>query len=246
MRKSSHREKLEKRKELSAIRMVLMGLIVAFLIIFIVLDSFISNAFNFGYYKEQYEQNEIYSVLEMKGYNKAEVNAITVNLFNYFKDRGELGDYFNEAESAHMEDVKEWMVKTRIVYFSTIILFLFLLIPWYYVSKRQKKIHKDFSVITLVAGGLLIIFLFFPIFLDFNFVFLEFHRLFFEGNYNFPLGSNIKLLFPDIFFFNITKRILLHTLIKAVALIVVGLVPIFFKLQEKHLKMQKMNSTRLS
>lgn len=231
---------------LNALRFTLMGLLVALLFVFVFLDSFAANMFNIQFYKDQYARNEIYGFFGDKGYTHQDIEMETVTLMKFLKGRGQLDDFFNETEKDHLKDVQAITREGLALYYSSMALFAVLLILAYFVSKSHKKVSHDFSVVTMLSGGLIIITLFFFALSDFSVLFMKFHEMFFSGNYLFSVDSTLIRLFPLQFFRSITKRIMLHTLIKALALILVGLLPIFLKIEEKNIKMRKLDSLRLS
>lgn len=165
-------------------------------------SSFYFWMFNQNYYISQFEVNNVYSGFDL---TKTELNQKNYELLNYLKhNEGLISDnFYNLSEKEHLRDV-------RIIIQNGINLFILLVIFW---CLGGFIIHKDlFNV--LQKGGLLsmvIFVLLLFLLLIFDSAFIYFHKIFFQdGTWIFdPIVSNMKRMYPDIFFFNIAKNIFL-------------------------------------
>lgn len=186
-------------------------------------SSLFSYLYNLNYYDKKYQQYNVYD-----RFSREQALSATENLFGFFKSNNELDtDFFNEQEISHLSDVKLLIQKANILYYSSIIIFWIILLIYY--LKHKKHFVKYFSKVLFYSGictiSLLLITVLIYIATGFNFLFLKFHEVFFVGNYSFdPNISNMKALFPDEFFFDISLAILTTTIMKALFLIVLGLI----------------------
>ena len=162
-----------------------------------------------------------------KEFNKNNVNVkdkelILDNLLNFFKDKNEL-KYFNEKESSHLADVKNLIDKFISVFYFLIILdmLLFTILFIKYKKILIKNIKK-----TLLYSGILtiaVILVFILLSLNFDFLFDNFHILFFAGNWLFPEDSLLIQLFPFNFFYDYFLKILINSFIISLILILISL-----------------------
>lgn len=133
-------------------------------------------------------------------------------------------DLFTDNERAHLKDVQGRIVFLK--YFG-IISVIFLLVAMLRLSGFQdsdKIIRRVFIYATVAVFSLcLIIFLLslnFPSFFD------AFHRILFPaGNYTFPGDSLLITLFPEGFFLDFARKLLVETLIISLMFLVLGAAP---------------------
>lgn len=176
----------------------------------IFLFSFKLLIFNYGFYEKQFDNN----------LDREFVKGNVLNLFDYFKDKGELNDNFNEREKLHLEDVKNLINKANILFYILLIMFIISIIYFIYT--------KDFKAIrfNLIAGGCLtLLFILILVLFDFSDLFLKFHYLIFNNNL-WMLNPETDLLiniFTENFFFKFFKRILLNSSIISCILIFIGI-----------------------
>jgi len=191
---------------------------VFFILIF---STFFSQLYNLNYYEKKYEKYNVYDK-----FTEEEARNATLNIFWFFKSENELDPgFFNENEISHMQDVKILIQKTQQIYYISLSLFWVIWIVDYLANR--KEFMNFFSELLFYSGilvfGAMTLFLLIYISTGFDFVFLRFHELFFAGNYSFnPDISNLKYLFPDMFFRDISIIISLKIYIKTLLLLVSG------------------------
>jgi len=186
---------------------------VAFLIpLVILLFGFRLVIFDVDFYKSEFEK---YGVYENLGREIAD--PAVENLVSYMKSDGELSDFFNEKEKAHMVDVKKIIQKLLILFF---ILLLAVIASFFFSRKYFFK--------SLFYGGLftlLLLILFFVIsYISFDLIFHKFHELSFSNELwklN-PEVDYLKVLLPDSFFYDALLRIFFISSITSVVLASVG------------------------
>ena len=147
------------------------------------------------------------------------------DVIDYLRSKGALKGEFTEREQSHLADVREVMKSVDVFFW---VIFLFLILSGFYLYKKRQLGRA------LVWGGVLaiaaIVLLSMFAMLNFNVLFNQFHRLFFEpGSWVFSAESRIIQLFPLEFFVGIVKEIVLLALFLGIIFIVVG---IYFRQNE--------------
>ncbi len=204
---------------------ILKILFIIVLVLLILFASFKIYSLNLKFYQKEYIKLNIYDRVPA-------ADSHIKNLFNYFNDKEELSDFFNEKEKLHLKDVKYLINLAFIIFYILLILFLILL--FYFIYK------KDYLVIinSLIISGFIII-LFHAIFLLLNFSssFVLFHKIFFTNDLWLlnPETDSLINLFPEKFFYDISSRIMLSSLMISLFLIIFGLI-IKFKANKSFLK----------
>ena len=187
----------------------------------VLVSSLFSQMYNLNYYDKKFVQYNIY-----EKFSKEQALNATNNILGYFKSNNELDNYFlNEKEQSHLYDVKLLIQKTQFVYHISLAMFWIILILFYLFNKKeliqffsQTLFYSGLFTVTIIALFSLMYF-----FTGFDFIFQKFHELFFTGNYAFDSNvSNLKSLFPDVFFINISWVIMVKTFAKAILLILTG------------------------
>lgn len=223
--------------------------IINILVTLLVLDvPFLLYSYNFNkivfdnnFYKKEFEKHEVYGRLE--GYDIEEINN---NVLSYLKNEDiYLADdgFFNERERIHLMDVKgQVQIILYILYFS-IILFFVLIFLLVILNGNLKKIMKNVGIVFLFSGILTFLdsFVFWLIAKgNFDFVFELMHKIFFKaGTYVFdPYFERIVVLYPQQFFYDITVKIVLDTLVISLVLGLVGLVILLYKKIKTNKKIQ--------
>lgn len=191
-------------------------------VLFIILfSSMFSYIYNLNYYEKKYLQYNVYD-----RFSKEESRNATNNLFGYFCSQNELDNsFFNEREASHLNDVKILIQNVNLIYLLSLFMFWGVLITIYIVNR--KEIVKFFSELLFYSGiaalSLIVLFALLYFVVGFDFMFSQFHELFFIGNYSFnPDISNMKALFPDGFFQDMSIAIILRTVLKSILLIIAG------------------------
>lgn len=217
--------------------------IINILITLLVLDvPFLLYSYNFNkivfdndFYKKEFEKHEVYGRLE--GYDVEKINN---NVLDYLKNKDiYLADdgFFNERERIHLTDVKEQVqIILYILYFS-IILFFVLILLLVILNGNLKKIMKNVGIVFLFSGILTFLdaFVFWLMARgNFDFVFELMHKIFFKaGTYVFdPYFERIVVLYPQVFFYDITVKIVLDTLVISLVLVLTGTILLINKKRE--------------
>ena len=187
----------------------------AILVFFIILfSSLFSYIYNTNYYDRKYQQHGVYDRFT----RKTALNA-TGNLFGYFRSENQLDmDFFSEQEASHLSDVKQLIQKSQQLYYISITLFWIALVAVYLLARKSfMRFFADMMLYSgIFAAALILIFSLIYLVGGFDFIFIKFHEIFFTGNYAFnPATSNMKALFPDAFFRDLSLTIVFVTFLKA-------------------------------
>lgn len=175
--------------------------------------------FNHGFYKTQFKKLRVYETFE----SREIVDNQSEKLIGYLCCGKELDrDFFGDRERQHLADVKKIITLNQAVavLLSGLVLagLIFLIL-----KKNEKEFAKTVagaSAITVLS----VIFLWLSAFLNFDWIFLQFHYLSFDNDlWQLPESSNLIKLFPQQFFVNFANRIAIQTLIISVILILVSL-----------------------
>lgn len=168
--------------------------LVIFAIFFLVLVLFLSYQINLGLIKDE-KQKEIINFLR---YNK------------------ELGINFTEKELSHLEDVKKRMIQIDLLFVSLIFINFFL---GFYLHQRKKLFSALF--LSSFLGAVISFLALFSILINFNWLFTLFHQIFFpQGNWVFPLESQLIEIFPEEFFISVSKKIFVTFLLIEIILLI--------------------------
>ena len=195
------------------------------LILLIISLNFKLLALNFEFYKKEFSKFNVYEKIP-------DADKHALNLINYFKDKEELSNFFNEKEKLHLKDVKNLFKKIFLIFYISLILTISLLIYFIY-KKYYKTIWSSFFISTLIL--IIIILLFFII--DFNYLFTKFHIIMFN-NYLWQLNpneDNLINLFPEKLQYDIIRKIFINILISNILLLSLALI-IKFKIKQKVFK----------
>ncbi|MEM4254586.1 MAG: DUF1461 domain-containing protein [Candidatus Woesearchaeota archaeon] len=116
------------------------------------------------------------------------VNA-TMQLLDYFQGKAEIPGIFGANEKAHLADVKQVISLLRWISLALLIIFLALMTK----ADTGLVFRKGFLMFILLAISCA--------FVPFDAVFALFHKIFFpQGNWMFPEGSMLILMYPAEFF----------------------------------------------
>ncbi len=122
---------------------------------------------------------------------------------NYFIGHSAVPGGYTTDEISHMQDVKEVMLGANLVF--EILVFVIVGCGWYLISVDRWKEGLYYGGIC--TGGFVTIILLFLL-IDFNSVFILFHRLFFsQGNWQFTADSLLIQTFPLEFFIEMAVKI---------------------------------------
>jgi integral membrane protein (TIGR01906 family) len=112
----------------------------------------------------------------------------TMQLLGYFQGRAEIPGIFDDNEKAHLADVKQVISLLGWISLALLVIFLALMI--------KADASEVFGKGVLLLLALVFVFAVIP----FGTVFTCFHKVFFTGNWMFPEGSMLILLYPESFF----------------------------------------------
>lgn len=189
-------------------------ILIALLIpLFLVLASCRSVIFDFRFYENEFVKNKV----DVKNKEK-----IAEDLIFYLKHRSAEESYiseFSSAEKSHLLDVKLLMQKGLLLFYGLLVA-LFLL----FAFLLRKRSYRE-TGIALISGGILAFLVVIILALcsrNFDLAFTRFHELFFLGNWQFPQNALLARLFPEQFFADAFRRVLLNILICGGVLIVLG------------------------
>ncbi len=171
--------------------------------------------YNLPFYRYEFEK---YGVYQRHGEERTIEAAI--DIMDYFRGKDALDDsFFSYSEISHLYDVKVLLDRAAVL----AVMSISLLVCIMYRSHRKKILCRQVAG-TLIAAGLfafamMVLGVLLCFATGFDFLFTAFHKVFFTGNYAFnPAISNMKYMFPDGFFLDISSRILsVYLLMSALA-----------------------------
>lgn len=201
------------------------------LFIIIILGSFNLMIFNRPFYETEYSKNNVYkSISEKYSINTTQsvamVDDITSNIFKFFNGKEDLQNFYSK-ETSHMQDVKSVINTMRIIYYTSVVLFVLLIATLYFYYKKDSIAFIDYVSKTLYYSSIAQLAFFALIFFwsvfYFDALFIIFHAILFpQGNWIFDASSLLITLFPQQFFFDITLRIFIYGIMQAVVLFIIG------------------------
>lgn len=140
-------------------------------------------------------------------------------LYNFFIKGDEL-ESFSEKEVTHLYEVKDLAKKG--VYVLAITLFILVISLIILNYKAKKYFNKSFfygSYLTIIIFFILIILAI----INFNFLFTNFHRIFFQtSNWLLSESDLLITLFPLSFFINTTAKIFISIILESILIIVLA------------------------
>jgi integral membrane protein (TIGR01906 family) len=189
----------------------------------LLLTALENNAYNKGYYLNQFEQN---NTVEETGKTMDELSVIADDLINYIKGKGFddlLDPHFNDKEIAHMRDVQRLFDSGRALKYISGGIALILLI-YFGVNEGKRKLGKKL-VFGLFANHILIILLAIIIASDFNKYWTIFHHIFFTNDLWLldPQTDLMIQMLPEQFFSGMVIRIMLSFFIYLSIIQIAGL-----------------------
>ena len=129
------------------------------------------------------------------GFNEKEDEMNVIK--GYFFSNGEVSELLNEKEESHMEDVKNLIVTSQLIFILLIVTFAYLkfndeLSKKHYVTGGKAGLYFTLGVMVFAL-------------ISFERLFYYFHLVFFPmGNFTFPEQSILIQLFPPEFFLQIS------------------------------------------
>lgn len=180
------------------------------LVIFVLLFNFRLIVFDSDFYSEEFEKLGVY-----ESFPRQIALENTKELLDYLDSNGELeGDFFNDREKDHLEDVKELINLAFIVFYVCLALVVFLLVS------GRKEIGRFLFVGGISLSSVVILLYLIP----FEYLFLLFHLIGFSNDLWLlnPLTDNLINLFPLGFFQDFVVKVFLRSLLVGVGLVLVG------------------------
>ncbi len=203
---------------------VLKILFVISIFLLIIFGNFKLYSLNFNFYKKEFLKLNIYDKIP-------EADKHVLNLINYFKDKEELNNFFNEKEKLHLRDVKNLINIAFIIFYISLILFLIILI--YFIYKKEYLIIKS----SLMISSVIVIFLLLlSTLINFDSFFINFHKIFFNNNLWLlnPETDNLINLFPEQFFYDISLKIWVNSLLTSLFLMITSYFALNKRFLNKH------------
>ena len=191
--------------------LLLKGIFVTSLILSLVLWNIPVLSFNSGIWLLFQERSSVLLDSEnLKTYNEL--------IVEFFRTGLKVG-FLNERELIHMEDVRNVISITNILFAFS---FVSLISGFSYFSKHEKRFLLQAIRKSSLAVFVLALILSIVILVDFNAAFFSFHEIFFVRNFIFPADSLLKTLYSDEFFFGLSALYLISVLVVSLAVAVVS------------------------
>jgi len=196
--------------------------LIIFVSIIFVINSFNTIALDKQFYKKEFEKYDIYE--KFPGEDIDKINSILLEyLYGIRKDY----DYtlFDKKEREHLSDVRSVIVKLNILKNILFIIIIPLVSIIYFLDRTNflLRVYKIFfysGFFTLVISSVMIL----AIFVGFDILFTIFHKLFFApGTWVFDYSENIIKIYPLGFFYDISKEIFIRIIYNANILIATGI-----------------------
>ena len=190
----------------------------------ILLFSFRVYVFDDDYYNNQFVNYDVIS-------NFGKVDLALDNLFDFFQEGTELDDtIFSEREILHLQDVKSLILN--------ILLILNLLFIIAFIMLGYMMYKKDYSAISFsfILGGSIALAITLAIIiissLSFENMFVSFHQMAFSNDFwLLPTDSSLIKMFNPMFFFNITRKILLNSVFLSLFVVGIGIGAKYMKVE---------------
>lgn len=193
-----------------------------FLALLIILFGFKLTVFNISFYEREFEKNNVYE-------NVPEADRYKDEIIGYLQ-QGKPLESFNEQEARHMQDVKRIVDVLILLFYLSLIMFVFTSGYLMY----EKKFTKNVFVYSSLAS-IAVIVLIFLLSMNFQAFFIKFHQVFFSNNlWLFSKDSVLVNLFPLEFFKDILIRILAIDFIFSLLILAFGLVKFKSNILFKH------------
>ncbi len=226
---------------MSKLNKTLLIILIIIIPLIILLANFKLTAFNFNFYEKEFIKYNVYENENLKEYSKEDINKATKELIFYLgavyssNNKNLTTNFFDEKEKLHLVDVKS-MIQV-ITFGLTSLLSIFFLILFYLIYKKDVKAISNSFIFGSILSLIFILILFFIILANFSNAFDKFHIVTFSNNLYLlnPEVDNLINLFPIEFFYDITKRIFINSIITSIILLIFGVILKIKK--EKFIKM---------
>ena len=188
------------------------------IIIFVLIPSisFYLVIFDNQFYKKEFNKYEIYAHY----YNADELNS---KILNFLIGGDSDLNFLNEKEIKHLIDVRNIIQRNLILMRILIVASISYII--FYLKQKNLLIIANSFIFSTFLWLCFSLALFILITLNFNFVFILFHKTFFKpGTWLFEPNAKLVKLYPEEFFYDITLNIILSSWIIALILLIIGLI----------------------
>jgi integral membrane protein (TIGR01906 family) len=199
---------------------ILFGVLVVSVAIIILLSNFYFLLYDKSFYVSEFSKYDLYI---------EKWDMFLDNMFDFFKGKAELNPYFNERETSHMDDVKDVIHGFVVALQAALVVSL---VFGFYLLKDKRKRRKTIVKLLIYSGGLamLISVLFFVLSFKFEWLFVNFHSVFFKpGTWIFYEGDLLIKIFPQQFFVDFFSRVVFVNFIIGEIMLIVGVILLKFK-----------------
>ncbi|MCX6709725.1 MAG: DUF1461 domain-containing protein [Candidatus Woesearchaeota archaeon] len=208
---------IKKRSETHAFLGVIFSVVLLFLLF---LMNFRILIFNGAYYRSEFRRIGVYDSFYKIGIDSGAVDSELSKILLFFQGKANLENgLLSGEEISHLNDVRILINQGLCLFY---LLFLLLLIMGLFIALEKNRSFIFYSprsavIIAFAFFGLILAFSFFPH--VFERAFVIFHWVFFpQGNWAFPAGSRMLLLFPEQLFRDFLVHSSLLFLCEAIAL----------------------------
>lgn len=214
---------------------ILYSIVIAMLFIFILFVP-VSIALyrvveNQALYPKLFEKYGTYDLL-----GKSQADQIHSSIMDYFHNRASLNTSgLAQNEILHLRDIKSLFNEISLIV-NCVLLFSFILLLSLFLFRKEKPLSALFK--TLISAGIinitLIIFVSIFAFSGFENLHIIFNRIFFpQGNWAFPVDSTLNIIYSESFFYDMTFRVLVNTLVISIIFIAIGATGIIIRKKSK-------------
>ena len=177
---------------------------------------------------------EKYDVSQDTGFSDEELIDISKGLINYFNSgaTNKTIDVFSEEEIIHLRDVRGLIQLCYIIQWTTLG-YIILFIAAGFIYKRRQVFHLFNTVVAVgsTVGILVIAIIGIAALVDFNWLFLAFHRLFFSNEFWISSGY-LPRIYTEGFFCDAAEIIAITTILES---LFIGVIAGFFILRRRRI-----------
>jgi integral membrane protein (TIGR01906 family) len=214
-------------KRASRERSILVAASAVLLVIIVLTASFFLVFIDRGFYDKSFGKYGTYSSLGVDGPRK-----IIDYLINYFTSEStkinevQQLTLFTDKEQAHLADVQHIIVFVKYLGIVCLIALILVIVRLWlrFHTEYEKYVYK--AMLIAGIGVIAVIIMLFLLSINFPSFFDSFHRLLFpQGNYTFSQDSLLITLFPQAFFQDFARKMLIHAAVMGIILIFLGASP---------------------
>lgn len=218
---------------------------VAALILVLLLTNVQLAAFNNrSYYYRQYVN---YQVPQNIGINVPDLMSATDILLDYMDGKrdnlnfqmsikGVQQEFFSERDKLHMIDVKNLVIKGKLIRNIAFGYFLLISVLIYYITKDKQKRFSKLMIYTFVGGIIPVLLLAVLMNIDFYKYFTVFHEIFFNNDLWLldPAKDRLINMYPEAFFSDIAFKIVFYYIGELLILLISGIFALNYKRRNIH------------